>query len=49
MKKGKLAKRVLKLMVVVYSNRMRARQWTMTVQLAKKGFSVIKVGDSYLY
>lgn len=49
MKKGKLPKRVLNLLIKVYANNMRAREWGMTIQLAKKGFSIKNVKDKYLY
>lgn len=49
MKKGKRPKRVLNLQLEVFSSRMRARRWKITVQLAKKGFSVKEVGDAFIY
>ncbi len=49
MKKGVRAKRVVTLAITVYCSGMRARRWRMRVQLAKKGFSVKKLLDEYLY
>ncbi len=49
MKKGKRPKRILSLQIELYANRMRARRYSMRVQLAKKGFSVKATGHSYLY
>ena len=49
MKVAKRAKRVLRLHIVLLANRMRGRQWSFTVQLAKSGFSVTLTGDEYLY
>lgn len=49
MKKAKRAKRVLTLDVRVYCSGMRAKKCTMRVQLAKKGFSVKRVSESFVY
>jgi hypothetical protein len=49
MKKGKRPLRVLNLDIRIYAGQMRARGWTMTIQLAKKGFSVKKTHDRNLY
>lgn len=49
MKKGKRPRRVMRLKITVYSEGMRARSWEMNVQLAKKGFSVKKTQDKFLY
>ncbi len=49
MKKGKRARRVLNLRIHIYCDRMRARRWEMRVQLAKKGFSVSRTSDGYLF
>jgi hypothetical protein len=49
MKSGKRPRRVLKLSITVFSSRMRARQWEMTIQLASKGLSVKKTQDKFLY
>jgi len=49
MKKQKHAKRALKLRVSIYSNRMRARSIYATISLAKKGFSVTRVSETFLY
>lgn len=49
LKEGELSKGTLNLSMTVYSSRMRARRWYMTVQLAKEGFSATKTGDEYLY
>jgi len=49
MKKHKQAKRVLKLRVSIYANRMRARSVHATISLAKKGFSVTRVSETYVY
>jgi len=49
MKKERRSKRLLKLAITVYSSKMRAREWKMDIQLAKRGFSVKHVGDGYLY
>jgi hypothetical protein len=49
MKTQKHAKRALKLRVSIYSNRMRARSISATISLAKKGFTVTRVSESFLY
>ena len=49
MKRGKRPRRVLKLAIEVFSSRMRARRWTLNVQLAKKGFSVKLNKEEFLY
>ena len=49
MKKIKLSKRKLELNIDIFSSNMRAKTYTMIVQLAKKGFSVKKVSEKYLY
>ena len=43
------AKRTLRLGITVYADKMRAHEWHMTVQLAKRGFSVKKTGERDLY
>jgi len=48
MKVEKRAKRFLKLKISVYANKMRARVTDATLQLAKKGFSVISVKERNL-
>lgn len=48
-KHRKLTRRILKIRVTIYSDKMRARRWHIKVQLAKKGFSVTKTKDEYLY
>ncbi len=49
MKVGKRAKRVLRFEIGIYADRMRARKFEATVQLAKKGFSANIGGEQYLY
>jgi hypothetical protein len=49
MKVGKLAKRSLKIKIQIFANRMRAREWQMTIRLAKTGFSVTDVRDQFIY
>jgi replicative DNA helicase len=49
MKKGKMPARIVNLRIRVFSTRMRARQWVMRIQLAKKGFSVKQIQDEFLY
>ena len=49
MKKAKRSRRVLKLTINIYCSGMRAREWDMRVQLAKKGFSVHMTKDNFLY
>lgn len=49
MKKEKRRKRVLNLRIALFSDRMRAHGWRMTIQLAQKGFSVRRTEDSFLY
>lgn len=49
MKKEKLTKRNLELKIDIFASNMRAKTYTMTVKLAKKGFSVIKTRSEYLY
>lgn len=49
MKKGKRARRVLNLDIRIYSSGMRAKAWAMRVQLAKKGFSVKRTNERFLY
>lgn len=49
MKKVKRPKRMFRLTIALYAHMMRARQWTMTVQLAKKGFHVRKTAEKFLY
>ena len=49
MKRQQQAKRALKLDVKIYSNRMRARSIRTTISLAKKGFSVTRVSEKFLY
>lgn len=41
--------RVLKLTIAIFANKMRARQWHMSIQLAKKGFSVEITGENFVY
>lgn len=49
MKVEKRAKRALRVEILIFANRMRARVWEMTVTLAKKGFSVSGVASKFLY
>jgi hypothetical protein len=49
MKMHKHAKRVLRLHVSIYANQMRARAVHATISLAKKGFSVTRVSETYIY
>jgi schlafen family protein len=49
MKKIKRSRRVVNLGITIYSSKMRARQWTMRVQLAQRGFSVRAIRDRFLY
>ncbi len=49
MKKLKRARRILNLLITIYATSMRARQREVTVELAKKGFSVKSAKDNYLY
>ncbi len=49
MKTLKRARRVLSLLIAIYATNMRARQREVTVELAKKGFSVKSAKDNYLY
>jgi len=49
MRVQKRAKRALRLAIRVYADKMRAHEWHMTVQLAKRGFSVKKTGERDLY
>jgi hypothetical protein len=49
MKKGIRLKRVLRLEIELYADRMRARRWVMRVQLAEKGFSVTEESSEYVY
>lgn len=49
MKKVKIAKRRLDLTIDIFSMNMRAKTYSITVQLAKKGFTVRKTKSEYLY
>lgn len=49
MKKGSRPRRILKLRVRVYAERMRATQWSFKVHLAKTGFSIRDVKERYVY
>jgi len=49
MRKGKRPRRILRLIITIYASRMRARQWNVRVQLAKKGFSVRAAELEFLY
>jgi hypothetical protein len=49
MKRPKRSKRILSLQVSVYADRMRAQQFVMRVQLAKKGFTVEQRKSDFLY
>lgn len=49
MKKGKRPRRVLTVGISIYANRFRARQWIITLQLAKKGFGIKKITDRFIY
>lgn len=42
-------KRALKLTIIIYANKMRARQWHLSVHVTKKGFSIKKAEMEYLY
>ncbi len=49
MKKEKRFKRVLKINVTIYSNKMVAREEKMSIYVSKSGISVRKEGEKYLY
>jgi hypothetical protein len=49
MKKGKMPARILNLRIRVFSTNMRAHEWVMRIQLAKKGFSVKQTKDGFIY
>jgi hypothetical protein len=49
MKVEKRPKRLLKLVITIYANKMRARHITTSIQLAKKGFSVTSLKERNLY
>ncbi len=49
MKKGKRPRRILKVRIRIYSTRMRARSWDITIQLAASGFSVKQTQAKFLY
>ncbi len=49
MKKGKTLKRNLDLEIDLFADNMRAKKFNVTVVLAKKGFSIIKLKSNYLY
>lgn len=49
MNKTKLSKRSLRLKIDIFASNMRAKTYTVTVKLAKKGFSVVKSQYGYLY
>lgn len=49
MKKHKLTRRKLELGIDVFATNMRAKTFTMVIQLAKKGFSVKRAKTDYLY
>lgn len=49
MKKTKFSKRKLELVINIFADNMRAKMYEIVVQLAKKGFSVTKIKEQYLY
>lgn len=49
MKKGRRPRRILRLRIRVFADRMRATEWTFKVQLAKTGFSIKDVEERFLY
>lgn len=49
MKMGSRPRRVLHIRVRVMADRMRAKDWTFRIQLARTGFSVRKTGESFIY
>lgn len=49
MKKQKFPRRKLELAVDIFATNMRAKQYIITVQLAKIGFAVKKIEEKYLY
>ncbi|MFA5954473.1 MAG: ATP-binding protein [Patescibacteria group bacterium] len=49
MKKAKFYKRNLNLKIDIFASNMRAKTYTITIKLAKKGFSVMKTKSEYLY
>lgn len=49
MKVGKLPRRVLRLAITLYATRMRARCVRLTIQFAKKGFSVKHSAEEFIY
>lgn len=49
MKKGKIAKRKLDLTIDLFSSNMRAKTFSINVQLTKKGFTVKRTEEKYIY
>lgn len=49
MKKGKKPRRILRLRIQVFADRMRATDWSFKVQLAKTGFSIKDVQEQFVY
>ena len=49
MKVGKRARRILRLGINIYADKMRAQRAELSVQLAKKSFSIKLTGRNYLY
>ena len=49
MKKNKQTKRVLKLRISIYANKMRARDFRVSISLAKRGFSVRNVSETFKF
>lgn len=49
MRTGKRPRRTLRLRVELFADRMRGKSWTLTLQLAKKGFSIKDVKETFVY
>jgi hypothetical protein len=49
MRMGSRPRRVLHVRVRLMADRMRAKEWTFRIQLARSGFSVRKTGESFMY
>lgn len=49
MHREKRRKRVLQVSITLYASKMRAQKWEFSVQLAKAGFRVRRLGNEFLY
>ncbi len=49
MRRGPRPRRVLELEIVLHSERMRSRRWTMRLHLTRTGLAVRQASSSYLY